>query len=116
MGRSTNPSPIPSHRSPAGRSSCVRSGRTTSRPRSHWNGRSGGTLGAGATGADGAGVVAFYADCRRDGGLLHLVIADRVTDAYLGEAMLALSEHGVGEVGCCVVPAARRRGMATEAV
>jgi RimJ/RimL family protein N-acetyltransferase len=66
--------------------------------------------------ADGAGVVAFYADCRREGGLLHLVIADRLTDAYLGEAMLALSEHGVGEVGCCVVPAARRRRLATEAV
>ena len=28
--------------------------------------------------ADGAGVVAFYEECRRDGGLLHLVIADRV--------------------------------------
>jgi ribosomal-protein-alanine N-acetyltransferase len=66
--------------------------------------------------ADGDGVVAFYADCRREGGLLHLVIADRVTDGYLGEAMLALSEHGVGEVGCCVVPAARGRRVATEAI
>ena len=40
--------------------------------------------------ADGAGVVAFYDECRLDGSLLHLVIADRVTDAYLGETMLAL--------------------------
>jgi ribosomal-protein-alanine N-acetyltransferase len=66
--------------------------------------------------ADGAGVVGFYEECRRDGGLLHLVIADRVNDAYLGEMMLAPSEHGVGEVGCCVVPAARGRGIATEAL
>jgi ribosomal-protein-alanine N-acetyltransferase len=67
-------------------------------------------------GADGAGVVGFYEECRRDGGLLHLVIADRVNNAYLGEMMLAPSEHGVGEVGCCVVPAARGRGVATEAL
>lgn len=61
-------------------------------------------------------MVAFYTECRREGGLLHLVIADLVTDGYLGEAMLALSEHGVGEVGCCVVPAARERRVATEAI
>ena len=48
--------------------------------------------------------------------LLHLVIADRTSDAYLGETMLALSEHPVGEVGCWVVPAARGRGVATEAL
>ena len=66
--------------------------------------------------ADGAGVVAFYDECRRGGSLLHLVIADRRTDAYLGEAMLALGEHGVGEVGCCVVPAMRARGIATEVI
>src|SRR5258708_3181617 len=54
--------------------------------------------------------------CRLDGGLLHLVIADRVTDAYLGEIMLALGEHRVGELGCCLVPAARGRGIATEAL
>ena len=64
--------------------------------------------------ADGAGVVAFYDECRREGSLLHLVIADRASDAYLGETMLALGEHGVGEVGCCLVPAARGRGIATE--
>jgi RimJ/RimL family protein N-acetyltransferase len=65
---------------------------------------------------DAAGVVAFYDACRREGSLLHLVIADSVTDAYLGEMMLALSEHKVGELGCCVVPAARGRGVATEAL
>ncbi len=64
----------------------------------------------------GAGVVAFYEACRRDGSLLHLAIADRVAGTYLGEAMLAIGEHGVGEVGCCVVPVARGRGIATEAL
>ena len=66
--------------------------------------------------ADGAGVVAFYEACRREGSLLHLVIADRVTDAYLGEMMLALGEHRVAELGCCLAPAARGRGIATEAL
>jgi len=66
--------------------------------------------------ADSAGVVAFYDACRLEGSLLHLVIADRVTGAYLGETMLALTEHSVGEVGCCLVPAARGRGIATEAL
>jgi ribosomal-protein-alanine N-acetyltransferase len=64
--------------------------------------------------ADGAGVVEFYEACRQEGCLLHLVIADRRSDAYLGEAMVALGEHRVGEVGCCLVPAARGRGIATE--
>jgi len=64
--------------------------------------------------ADGAGVVAFYEECRRDGSLLHLAIADPVSDAYLGEAMLALGEHRVGELGCGLVPGARGRGIATE--
>ena len=64
--------------------------------------------------ADGVGVVAFYEECRQEGGLLHLVIADRESDAYLGEAMVALGEHQVAEVGCCLVPAARGRGIATD--
>jgi RimJ/RimL family protein N-acetyltransferase len=67
-------------------------------------------------GEDGATVVAFYEQCRREGTLLHLVIADSRSGAYLGETMLALGEHGVGETGCCVVPAARGRGAATEAL
>ena len=65
---------------------------------------------------DGAGVVRFYETCRLDGELLHLVIADRHDDTYLGETMVALGEHGVGEVGCCIVPAARGRGIATGAL
>lgn len=65
--------------------------------------------------ADGPGVAAFFEECRRAGEMLHLVIADRLDDAYLGEVMIALGEHEVGELGCGVVPAARRRGVATEA-
>jgi RimJ/RimL family protein N-acetyltransferase len=65
---------------------------------------------------DGDGVVAFYEKCRRGGELLHLVIADGDDDGYLGEVMLAVGEHRVGEVGCCLVPAARGRGLATEAL
>jgi ribosomal-protein-alanine N-acetyltransferase len=65
---------------------------------------------------DGAGVVQFFEECRREGGWLHLVIADRVSDAYLGEVMAVLSEHWVGELGCGVVPAARGHGVATEAL
>ncbi len=66
--------------------------------------------------ADGSALAEFYEQSRREGGFLHLVIADRTSDAYLGEAMLAVGEHNVGEVGCCVVPAARGRGVATEAL
>jgi [ribosomal protein S5]-alanine N-acetyltransferase len=67
-------------------------------------------------GADGPAVAEFFESCRTDGALLHLVIADRGDDRYLGEVMAALGEHRVGEVGCCVVPAARGRGSATEAL
>ncbi len=66
--------------------------------------------------ADGAAVVAFFEECRRAGELLHLVIADRIGDAYLGEVMAAPSEHRVAELGVGVVPAARGRGLATEAL
>src|SRR6478735_1996852 len=62
---------------------------------------------------DGPGVVDFYERCRVDGDLLHLVIADSVSGTSLGETMVAVGEHGVGEVGCCVVPAARGQGIAT---
>jgi RimJ/RimL family protein N-acetyltransferase len=65
---------------------------------------------------DGAGVVAFYETCRREGSLLHLVVADRDSDAYLGEMMLAFGEYNVAELGCCLAPAARGRGIATEAI
>ena len=65
-------------------------------------------------GGDGDAVVAFYERCRLDGELLHLVIGDGADGAYLGETMLAIGEHRVGEVGCCVVTRARGRGIATE--
>ncbi len=63
---------------------------------------------------DGAGVVSFFEESRAAGELLHLVIADRATDGYLGEVMLAPDEYNVAEIGCCLVPAARGRGIATE--
>jgi len=65
---------------------------------------------------DGEGVAAFFEESRAAGELLHLVIADGRSDDYLGEVMLAPAEHRVGEVGCCLVPAARGRGIATEAL
>jgi RimJ/RimL family protein N-acetyltransferase len=64
----------------------------------------------------GADVVAYFDECRRDGVLLHLVIADAASDEYLGEVMIVFGEHGVGEVGCLVAPGARRRGCAAEAL
>ena len=66
--------------------------------------------------ADGAGVVEYFEDCRNDGGLLDLVIADLRGDCYLGEVVVAVGEHRVGELGCSLVPAARGRGVATEAM
>ena len=64
---------------------------------------------------DGAGVVEYYDECLRDGILVHLVIADREDDGYLGEVMLLLGEHDVGELGCIVAPEVRGRGVAAEA-
>ena len=60
-------------------------------------------------------MAAYYEACRLEGVLLHLVIADRTTDGYLGEVMVAFGEHRVAEVGCVVSPAARGRGVAAEA-
>jgi len=65
--------------------------------------------------ADGAGAVEFFDACRDAGEMVHLVIADRAGDSYLGEVTVVLGEPGVGELGCGVVPAARGRGVATEA-
>jgi RimJ/RimL family protein N-acetyltransferase len=61
-------------------------------------------------------VVALFERYRADGDLLHLVIADAVDDTYLGEVMVALDEHEVGEVGCGVVPGQRGAGIATAAL
>ena len=65
--------------------------------------------------SDATGVLGFFEQYRQAGELLHLVIADRKHDAYLGEVMLAVGEYRVGELGVGVVPDARSRGMATEA-
>jgi [ribosomal protein S5]-alanine N-acetyltransferase len=53
---------------------------------------------------------------RCDGEMLHLVIADRAADAYIGEVVAILGEHRVAELGCAVVPSARRQGVASEAL
>ena len=67
-------------------------------------------------GDDGASVAEYYEACRRDGDLLHLVAADRSSDRYLGEVMLAIGEHRVGEVGCVIRPDERGHGTAVEAL
>ena len=61
-------------------------------------------------------VVELYERYRLDGGLLHLVIADPDDDRYLGELMVAICDVQMGEFGCGLVPEARRRGIATEAL
>jgi len=61
-------------------------------------------------------VVAQFERFRVDGDLLHLVIADPVDDAYLGEVMLVIGDHGVGEVGCGVVAERRGAGIAGRAL
>ena len=48
--------------------------------------------------------------------MLLLVIADRTSDAYLGEVTVVVGEHQVGELGCGLIPAARGRGIASEAL
>jgi RimJ/RimL family protein N-acetyltransferase len=72
--------------------------------------------GASMPAADAPGVIAHLEECRRDGVLLDLVIAQASTDDYLGEVMIAVGEHAVAEVGCLVAPAARGHGHATEAL
>jgi RimJ/RimL family protein N-acetyltransferase len=64
---------------------------------------------------DPEGVVELFEQYRVDGELLHLVIADPVDDAYLGEVMVMMSEHQIGEFGCGVVERARGRRIATAA-
>jgi ribosomal-protein-alanine N-acetyltransferase len=64
---------------------------------------------------DSASVVELFEQYRADGEMLHLVIADGTTDAYLGEVMIVMCEHRVGELGCGLSPLARGRAIATEA-
>jgi [ribosomal protein S5]-alanine N-acetyltransferase len=65
---------------------------------------------------DPASVVGLFEQYRADGELLHLVIAELGSDSYLGEVMVMMCEHQVGEFGCGVVPHYRGRGVATEAL
>jgi RimJ/RimL family protein N-acetyltransferase len=65
---------------------------------------------------DPASVIGLFEQYRTDGELLHLVIADLGSDSYLGEVMVMMREHQTGEFGCGVVPRARGRGIATEAL
>jgi RimJ/RimL family protein N-acetyltransferase len=60
-------------------------------------------------------VVELFERYRADGELLHLVIADQTSDSYLGEVMVVMGEHRVGEFGCGLAPPARGRGIATDA-
>jgi RimJ/RimL family protein N-acetyltransferase len=48
--------------------------------------------------------------------MLDLVIADRISDAYLGEILLFSREWQVGELAYVVAPVARGRGIATDAL
>ena len=66
--------------------------------------------------ADGASIAEVYEEARVAGELLLLVIADRTSDAYLGEVTVVVGEHQVGELGCGLIPAARGRGIASEAL
>ncbi len=61
-------------------------------------------------------VVALFERYRADGDLLHLVIADIEDGAYIGEAMLVMGDHDVGEVGCGVVASRRGAGIASRAL
>jgi [ribosomal protein S5]-alanine N-acetyltransferase len=66
--------------------------------------------------ADAGAVAEFFERSRADGGMLHLVIADALSDAYLGEVTLVIAEDRVGELGCGLIRSARGRGIATEAL
>jgi RimJ/RimL family protein N-acetyltransferase len=66
--------------------------------------------------SDGAGVVRFNESKRRGGSMLDLVIADRISDAYLGEILLLSREWQAGELAYVVAPFARGRGIATDAL
>jgi len=60
--------------------------------------------------------VEFYEQCRREGALLHLVVAGRADDGYLGEAMIApgTRHKPISPTSCS--PGARGRGIAAEAL
>ena len=64
---------------------------------------------------DGEELAAFYERCRLEGALLALVIADAEDGSYLGELMLVMAGEGLGELGIGLLPASRRRGLASAA-
>ena len=66
--------------------------------------------------ADADEIVATFERYRLMGEMLHLAIADRASDQYLGEVMLMATDEGVAEIGCGLNPLARGRGIATEAI
>ena len=53
---------------------------------------------------------------RRQGKTLVLTIADKESDAYLGEILLFFRQWQVAELAYLVLPSARGRGLATKAV
>jgi RimJ/RimL family protein N-acetyltransferase len=61
-------------------------------------------------------VVELFQRYREEGQLLHLVIADLTSDMYLGEVMAIICDHQMGELGCGLLPQARGRGIAAEAL
>jgi RimJ/RimL family protein N-acetyltransferase len=70
---------------------------------------------------DGPSLVRFVEGRRRAGKLLHLVIAEPASGAFLGEVLLFLrteeaGERATGEIAYVVAPPARGRGIASEAV
>ncbi len=65
--------------------------------------------------ADAAGAVAFFEAERRGGRMLDLVLADPDGE-YLGEVVLLARPQLVGELAYVVAPAARGRGLASEAI
>lgn len=60
-------------------------------------------------------VVDLFDRWRSTGEMIHLVIAGTTDDAYLGEVMIVIGEHRIGELGCGLVPSAQGRGVAAEA-
>ena len=64
---------------------------------------------------DALGVVELFEEFREAGELIHLVIAGAADDDYLGEVMVAVLDHQVGELGCGLVERARSTGIATDA-
>lgn len=55
-------------------------------------------------------------EARAAGRMLILTIADEVDDRYLGSVVLFIREPGTGELAYLVVPGARGRGLAWQAV